>query len=118
MVNIEKEVYTILYVLIPIIIAGVFTFINIRKRIKLKKQDDNLIDEIKTILDNKNPEIKVNKLIEREKKKVDLVNKDVKKVLEKMDELLGNLPEEEIEKFSKSKDFHLYEKVLTKFEIE
>ena len=40
------------------------------------------------------------------------VDQDVKRVLEIVDELLGKLPAETIEKFSKTKDHELYRKVL------
>lgn len=41
----------------------------------------------------------------------------VKKLLGVMDELLARLPDEEIERFSKSKDFKLYESVMKKYGI-
>ena len=36
----------------------------------------------------------------------------MKAVLRFLDELLGKLPEEEVKKFAKSKEFEAYEKVL------
>ena len=113
----EKEVMLIIYVAIIILIVLIFLYFKVKKKRKIEKKEENLIEEIKNILNSSNPENKIYKLIEQEKKKIDLVNKDVKKALSIMDDLLGKLPEEEIEKFAKSKDFELYQKVLTKFEI-
>ncbi len=45
------------------------------------------------------------------------VDEDIKKLLKVLDQLLGELPEEAIERFSKSKEFAIYERVLDKFEI-
>jgi chromosome segregation ATPase len=45
------------------------------------------------------------------------VDEDMKNLLKVLDQLLGELPEEAIEKFSKSKEFAIYERVLDKFEI-
>ncbi len=113
----KKEVILIISIAIIALIMAVFFYIKIKRKEKIEKKEENLIEEIKNILNSNNPENKIYKLIEQEKKKVDLVNKDVKKTLSIMDDLLGKLPEEEIEKFAKSKDFELYQKVLTKFEI-
>jgi len=49
-----------------------------------------------------------------EQKREGIVTDDVKKVLKVTDDLLGNLPDDVIEKFSKSKDFQLYKKVIKK----
>ena len=43
------------------------------------------------------------------------VDDDVIKVLLMTDDLLGNLPEDVIDKFAKSEDFKLYEKVISKY---
>ncbi len=43
------------------------------------------------------------------------VDDDVVKVLLMTDDLLGNLPEDIIEKFAKSEDFKLYEKIISKY---
>ena len=39
-------------------------------------------------------------------------------LLKRVDELLGNLPQEEITKFSKSPDFRLYKKLLAKYRVQ
>jgi len=44
-----------------------------------------------------------------------ILDGDIKKVLLMTDTLLGNLPEEVIDEFVKSKDFALYEKVINKY---
>ncbi len=45
------------------------------------------------------------------------MDEDIKKVLVVLDEMLGQLPEETIEAFSKSGDFAIYEKMLDRFKI-
>jgi membrane protein implicated in regulation of membrane protease activity len=52
-----------------------------------------------------------------EEKVVEVVDDDIKKVLKITDELLGNLPDEVINKFAKSQDFELYERVLNKYKV-
>jgi len=47
----------------------------------------------------------------------DILDDDVRKVLEIADNLLEKLPEEVIDKFASSKDFEIYEKVITKYKI-
>ena len=49
------------------------------------------------------------------KKEQTFVDDDVIKVLLMTDDLLGNLPEEVIDKFAQSEDFKLYEKVISKY---
>jgi hypothetical protein len=46
-----------------------------------------------------------------------ILDENIKKVLLMTDNLLGNLPEEVIDEFVKSKDFALYEKVISKYKI-
>jgi hypothetical protein len=46
-----------------------------------------------------------------------ILDENIKKVLLITDNLLGNLPEEVIDEFVKSKDFALYEKVISKYKI-
>ena len=46
-----------------------------------------------------------------------LVDEDLKRLLKVLDQLLGQLPEEVIDKFAKSDDFALYEKVLDRLKI-
>ena len=45
------------------------------------------------------------------------MDENIKKVLLMTDNLLGNLPEEVIDEFVKSKDFALNEKVINKYKI-
>lgn len=47
----------------------------------------------------------------------DTIDQEVIKLLKITDDLLGQLPEETIEKFSQSDDFTLYEKVMKKYDI-
>ncbi len=42
---------------------------------------------------------------------------DVKKVLEVMDKLLGSLPSDKIDEFTKTPDYELYQKVLKRYSI-
>jgi DNA repair exonuclease SbcCD ATPase subunit len=46
-----------------------------------------------------------------------VVDQDLRKLLIILDQLLGQLPEESIEKFSKSEDFKLYERMLDRLKI-
>ena len=46
-----------------------------------------------------------------------VVDEDLRKLLKVLDQMLGQLPEEAIERFSKSDDFTLYERILDKFKI-
>lgn len=46
-----------------------------------------------------------------------VVDEDLKKLLKILDQMLGQLPEELIDKFSKSDEFALYERVLDRFKI-
>jgi hypothetical protein len=45
------------------------------------------------------------------------VDQDVKKVLAIVDELLEKLPADIVEKFSKTKDYELYRKVLDRYGV-
>jgi len=46
-----------------------------------------------------------------------LMDEDLRKLLKVLDQMLGELPEAAIERFSKSDEFALYEKVLDKFKV-
>lgn len=46
-----------------------------------------------------------------------MVDDDLKKLLKVLDQMLGQLPEDAIDRFSKSDDFALYERVLDRFKI-
>ena len=52
-----------------------------------------------------------------EKPEPTLLDEDIKKLLVITDDLLGELPEEVINKFAQSDDFKLYSKVLSKYKI-
>ena len=52
-----------------------------------------------------------------EKPEQTLLDEDVKKLLVITDNLLGDLPEEVIDKFAQSEDFKLYSKVLSRYKI-
>jgi len=54
----------------------------------------------------------------KKKQEEEVTEEDIKKVLKIVDNLLGKLPEKEIEKFAMSKNFKLYKKVLKKFAFE
>ncbi len=67
---------------------------------------------------NQTPEIDTVLVGKKEMEKEDFIlDEDIKKVLLMTDTLLGNLPEEVIDEFVKSKDFSLYEKVINKYKI-
>ena len=53
----------------------------------------------------------------KEKSEPTLLDEDIKKLLVITDDLLGKLPEEVIDEFSKSDDFKLYSKVYSKYKI-
>ena len=42
---------------------------------------------------------------------------DIKKILQITDELLGELPEEVINRFMRSDEYDLYERILNKYKI-
>ncbi len=64
------------------------------------------------------PEVDTLIVGKKEMKKEDFIlDEDIKKILLMTDNLLGNLPEEVIDEFVKSKDFALYEKVINKYKI-
>jgi DNA repair exonuclease SbcCD ATPase subunit len=46
-----------------------------------------------------------------------MLDEDLKRLLKILDQMLGQLPEEAIERFSKSDEFALYERILDKFKI-
>ncbi len=53
----------------------------------------------------------------KEKSEPTLLDEDIKKLLVITDDLLGKLPEEVIDEFSKSDDFKLYSKIFSKYKI-
>lgn len=46
-----------------------------------------------------------------------IMDEDLKRLLKVMDQMLGQLPEDTIERFSKSDEFALYERILDRFKI-
>lgn len=46
-----------------------------------------------------------------------IMDEDLKRLLKVMDQMLGQLPEDAIERFSKSDEFALYERILDRFKI-
>ena len=55
--------------------------------------------------------------IQKKISEASVVDEDLRKLLKVLDQMLGQLPEELIDKFSKSGEFALYERVLDKFKI-
>ena len=62
-------------------------------------------------------EVKTEIKPDAEESQPEIVDEDVKKLLTITDNLLGELPDEVIDKFAKSEDFELYSKVLHKYKI-
>jgi len=81
-----------------------------RKRKKDKEHNEknySQTSEMNTLIAGKNE-------MEKEDR---ILDEDIKKILLMTDNLLGNLPEEVIDEFVKSKDFVLYEKVINKYKV-
>ncbi len=80
-----------------------------------KKEEKKRLKEQK----KKQPKTKSKSKTKEEHNKEDttFLDEDIKKLLLVTDELLGQLPEQVIEKFAKSEDFELYEKVMSKYKI-
>ena len=76
-----------------------------KKEAVIRKQIDELYDKAIRLM-------AVEKEVKALRKKADLPEEDVKRVLRVADELLEKLPDEEVEKFLKSDDFRLYQKVI------
>jgi len=76
-----------------------------KKDIKHNEKNNSQTPEMNTLTVGK-------KEMEKEDSSLD---ENIKKVLLMTDNLLGNLPEEVIDEFVKSKDFALYEKVINKY---
>ncbi|MEW5937622.1 MAG: hypothetical protein AB1665_07380 [Candidatus Thermoplasmatota archaeon] len=53
----------------------------------------------------------------KEARSLQAVDDEVRKVLKLLDDLLEHLPDEVIERFAKSKEFELYEKVMSKYKV-
>jgi len=90
------------------------------KREKNKLQFENhkkhLKDE-KNALDIKEQDKKEEQGEPKEKSEPTFLDEDIKKLLIITDDLLGKLPEEVIDEFSKSEDFELYSKIFSKYKI-
>lgn len=98
------------------------------------KEKEGEIAELEEGLKQRQEEIEVNKKILYELQKIILEkqhqidemknnymgfeeDKDTKRILWVLDELLGSLPKDLIEKFAQSEDFRLYEEVLRKYNV-
>jgi len=55
--------------------------------------------------------------VQTDMEEASLVDEDIKRLLKVLDQMLGQLPEEAIDRFSKSEEFALYERVLDRFKI-
>lgn len=55
--------------------------------------------------------------VQTDMQEASLVDEDIKRLLKVLDQMLGQLPEETIDRFSKSEEFALYERVLDRFKI-
>lgn len=55
--------------------------------------------------------------IQKKMSEASAVDEDLRRLLKVLDQMLGQLPEELIDRFSKSEEFALYERVLDKFKI-
>jgi hypothetical protein len=59
----------------------------------------------------------LDELIPKESAGEVLSKSEVRMVLDKLDKLLGKLPDEDIEKFAKSKEYETYVKLLKSYDI-
>jgi len=83
--------------------------------ISAAEQDvDRLISDLESKL---RAVVEEKKAVEQRMLAASAVDEDLRKLLKVLDQMLGQLPAEIIEKFSKSSDFELYEKVLDKFNV-
>jgi hypothetical protein len=73
-----------------------------------------LIEKLETEL--KESKDKLDKMLKEGAEMKDLLE-DIKSVLTVIDDLLGKLPEDEIERFAKSKDYEKYENILKKLSL-
>ena len=99
----------------------------IEKEKNLRKEEEKVKKEIEVLVDKTLKLFKLSKekkIIEEKGEKLKAAlnqpfkdDKDAKKVLKAVDELLAKLPEEEIEKFAKSDTAKLYEKLMKKYGI-
>ncbi len=75
--------------------------------------DENLSEQEQHDLEKDFSNIDENKLMNNEFSKLDMSNQDdVREIFNYLDDLLGNLPEDKIKIFAKSKYFKLYKKLL------
>ncbi|MFQ6127694.1 MAG: hypothetical protein ACE5QW_02165 [Thermoplasmata archaeon] len=75
------------------------------KRKYLKRRIEELKNEMARM-------VKAKEVLEEQNRQLSDQNHEVKHVLKKLDSLLGELPDNVIQQFAKSKDFEKYEKVL------
>ena len=76
----------------------------------LKEKIGSLEEELVRIQDDR-------ELMKERLDQAEEVEAEIKRILKVLDDLLENLPEEIIEKFAKSEDFKLYEKILDRYGI-
>ena len=75
---------------------------------------DDMIAELETQIG----ELIVEKVdLQAKMQEASIMDEDLKRLLKVMDQMLGQLPEEAIERFSKSDEFALYERILDRFKI-
>jgi septal ring factor EnvC (AmiA/AmiB activator) len=77
------------------------------------KSREKELEEMKNTISHKDEEIKQLKGEITEP----AMDEDTRKILKILDDLLENLPEEIVDKFAKSNDYLLYEKVLDAYKI-
>ena len=90
------------------------SYITLVKNFGLKKSKGT---DKKKILDTRSKDETEKHDVKEEELESTLLDEDVKKLLVITDNLLGELPEEVIDKFAQSEDFELYSKVFQKYKI-
>ena len=94
-------------------------FSNKSREKQLKERENELnnrrkeLEELKTLIMEKDKEIEKLKASVSES----AIEEDTRKILQILDDLLEKLPEEIVDKFAKSNDYLLYEKVLDTYKI-
>jgi hypothetical protein len=89
-----------------------------KQALKQKQKQQRLKQKTKAKTKQQKQKTKQTSLFKKEKQIPSLeLNEDIKKVLLMTDALLGELPEDVLNRFVQSEDFELYEKVLSKYKI-
>jgi DNA repair exonuclease SbcCD ATPase subunit/RNA polymerase subunit RPABC4/transcription elongation factor Spt4 len=84
---------------------------------EIESAEGDLVNMI-TELESQIADLIVEKVeIQEKMSEASVVDEDLKRLLKVLDQMLGQLPEALIDKFSKSDEFALYERVLDKFKI-